>query len=109
MYNIDREKIITHIQDVWRKAAWLVQEEGTSLLTRKGVAIAEWNSTWSLTSEEDYHFQVKFGAPKVELLCEHEAIVYIQVDEIAFSESTTFGATYVLRCLSYPSNTDGPS
>lgn len=97
MYNIDREKIITYIQDVWRKAAWSVQEEGTSLATRSSIAIAEWNSTWSLTHEEDYHFHVKFGAPKIELLCQHEAIVYVQVDEIVFSESTTFSPRYVQR------------
>lgn len=98
MYNIHHDKIITYLQDSWRTAAWSVQSSGgkVSLGHRKSIAIAEWNSTWSgAGGDEEYHFDVKFGAPKVQLLCEHEAIVYLQVDEIMFSDTKDFKPTYV--------------
>lgn len=97
MYNVSREKITTHISNSWRKAAWFVQQERKNLsrATRSSIAIAEWDSTWSPITDEDYEFRVKFGAPKVQLLCEHEAVLYVQVDEVVFSENKTFSSTYV--------------
>ncbi|KAF8312219.1 hypothetical protein DL93DRAFT_1325415 [Clavulina sp. PMI_390] len=87
MFNIELNKVATYLQESWRTAAWFVQEKGTSLGTRKTTAIAEWDSTWMHGHQDEYNFMVKFGAPKVAFLCGKEAVIYLQVDEVVFSDS----------------------
>lgn len=95
IHGICLTKIAKYQQSIWRDAAWSVQDrEGeVDLSARLDTAIVEWDSSWAAipsNSNDDretskLQFFAKFGAPVVEFRCEHEAVLYFQVDEVLFN------------------------
>lgn len=68
-----------------RKAAWTAyEEENAPAGNHNATAVAQWDSAWSLTAEEDSPFHLKFAAPSIDILCETEAIIWFNIDEVTF-------------------------
>lgn len=109
IYGICLTRISKYQQSIWREAAWSVQgrEGEVDLSARLNTAIVEWDSAWLATpssSTDNFdasklQFFAKFGAPVVEFRCEHEAVLYFQIDEVLFKNDGQ-GPRYVFLNIS---------
>lgn len=88
-FGIELTQIIKHVEDIWLKAAWLAreyqQEQKGDLAIRNAIAVAKWERHWRPSSAP---FDVEFGAPTVQLLCEREAVLILSLEKIDFHAGT---------------------
>lgn len=83
------EEINRFLSTSWLKAAMLASAQNGETHDRPAIALAEYRSTWVL-HEEEVHFHLMFGPPKVAALCNEEVLVYFKVDEASFYEGVDF-------------------
>ena len=95
VFNIELELVAKFVEEAWLKAAWLAHEHlhesgrDLDLSIRNTIAVAKWEHHWRGSAP----FDIEFGAPTVQLLCEREAILTFSLENIVFHAS---GDRYVV-------------
>jgi hypothetical protein len=74
----------------WAKAH-APAKEGVSGEADTILSLSEYRSTSnSQTNDDGMHFQIKYGAPSVEGLCDDEALMYLNIEEASFYKTKDF-------------------
>ena len=90
------DQINTYMSSVWLKSAMLAQDGMKAGVDWRTRALADFSSS-SYGATSYGRFKMKFGPPRVEILCAREVIVYFNIEELDFFKSDDFTA-YVLSC-----------
>ncbi|PIL22598.1 hypothetical protein GSI_15287 [Ganoderma sinense ZZ0214-1] len=86
------DQINTYMSSVWLKSAMLAQDGMKAGVDWRTRALADF-STSSYGAGSYGRFKMKFGPPRVEILCAKEVIVYFNIEELDFFKSDDFTAT----------------
>jgi hypothetical protein len=90
VFGVSVEEINRYLSSKWLKSIMDAAEGGD----RKSTCLAEYRSTWtSVADHSNLQFHVKFGAPRVKILCKREAILYFKIDELLVYEGHNFNVT----------------
>lgn len=89
VHGIDLGEINKYVSNAWLRACWIAVSEA-QITNHADISIAEYKSDWSLSLGGGPQFHAKFGAPRIEALCEREVVLYFCVDEILFSPDKSF-------------------
>lgn len=92
VHGVSLEKVNTFLSTAWLNAAMLATGENAESDIK--ISLAEYRSTMG-THNNDLHFTARFGAPRVEALCNQEVILYFKIEELCTYESDDF-SEYVL-------------
>lgn len=91
IHGITVGQINAHLSSTWLKSAILALGGKKVATDWRKHSLAEFSS--SSYSERSYgHFKMKFGPPRVEILCAREVIVYFNIEELDFFKSDDFKA-----------------
>lgn len=75
----------------WAKARAPAEQGVSTDEANALLSLSEYRSTSdSQTNDDDLHFQMKFGAPTVEGLCDDEALMYLNIEEVSFYKTKDF-------------------
>ena len=91
------DQINTYMSSAWLKSAMLAQDGTPAGAEWRSRSLAEFSSQSCGTSAYG-RFRIKFGPPRVEILCVREVIVYFNLEELDFFRSDDF-KVYVLFCI----------
>jgi len=102
IHGVSLEAINGALSSKWLKA---IMDADTSETADHGaICLAEYKSTWTaLRDRGDVQFWVKFGAPKLKILCKKEGILCFKIDELLVFDGHDF-TVYVNRPISHHSN-----
>lgn len=65
------------------------EEEGVQ--SKEAICLAEYRSTWTTIGDrKDAQFWVKFGAPKLNILCRREAILSFIIEKLIVFDGENF-------------------
>ncbi len=85
------EQINTYMTSIWLKSAMLAQDGTKAGVDWRTRCLAEFSSS-SYGGGSYGRFKMKFGPPRVEILCAREVIVYFNIEELDFFKSDDFTA-----------------
>jgi hypothetical protein len=97
MHGVELHKIVSYIQGLWLSS--VLDSPSTfgnkiDFEKQEASVLAMYESAWSTSATASgLHFRVLFNVPKIEPICGSEALFYVNVDEIIFSESPDFQET----------------
>jgi hypothetical protein len=77
--------INAHLRDTWLNVAALSELPSDKL----SMCMAEIKTQWLPDMESHYH--IRFGPPTIKALCEHEVVMYYNIEELKVYESADFG------------------
>ncbi|OBZ69011.1 hypothetical protein A0H81_11374 [Grifola frondosa] len=80
-----------YYSSVWLKSAMIVYKSGGKGANWHATCLAEWNSLYSI--HEFAYFHLKLAAPRIEILCEREVIMYFRLSEVSFFATEDFSGT----------------
>ncbi|KAF8884777.1 hypothetical protein BD779DRAFT_1442896 [Infundibulicybe gibba] len=90
VFGVSVEEINRSLSSKWLKAIM----DAADGADRNSICLAEYRSTWTTIGERsDVQFHIKFGAPRVRVLCEREAVLYFKIDELLVYEGHDFTVT----------------
>ncbi|KAF8884776.1 hypothetical protein BD779DRAFT_1739314 [Infundibulicybe gibba] len=90
VFGVSVEEINRSLSSKWLKAIM----DAADGAKRSSICLAEYRSTWTAIGERsDVQFHIKFGAPRVRVLCEREAVLYFKIDELLVYEGHDFTVT----------------
>ncbi|GJJ16055.1 hypothetical protein Clacol_010334 [Clathrus columnatus] len=87
------ESINDTLSAKWLKNIMEAEEEHGSTHNKDAICLAEYRSTWTTIGDrKDIQFWIKFGAPKVKILCKKEAILSFTIEELLVFDGNDFKA-----------------
>lgn len=87
VFGVSVEDINRNLSSKWLKSIM----DAADGADRKSVCLAEYRSTWTTIGERSgIQFHIKFGAPRVRVLCEREAVLYFKIDELLVYDGHDF-------------------
>ncbi|KAF8881368.1 hypothetical protein BD779DRAFT_1546677 [Infundibulicybe gibba] len=90
VFGVSVEEINRSLSSQWLKAIMDVADGAD----RNSICLAEYSSTWTtIGKRSDIQFHIKFGAPRVRVLCKCEAVLYFRIEELLVSEGHDFTVT----------------
>ena len=89
VHDIPIERINSYLSASWMKAVRLARAQNSQPTDRAAVSMAEFRSPKGLPNGS-LHFQLKFGAPQVNALCNDEVIIEFILDEVLFYANDDF-------------------
>lgn len=89
IFGVQLDTINHSLSSRWLKSIMEAEEEGTH--TKEAICLAEYRSTWTTIGDrKDIQFWIKFGAPKLKILCKREAILSFVVEELLVFDGNDF-------------------
>ena len=105
LHGIKVEKINAYLSWLWQKASKLAattNDVDNSKSAQRLLYLAEYRSYWSpsqrRSSAHELQFHLKFGCPRVSVVCSCEVIMWFSIEEVLLYDSNDFSAS-VLRII----------
>jgi len=101
-FGVELSHVTKYVEDAWLKAAWLAHEhkhdskKQVEFSVRNAISVAKWERSWRTSAP----FDVEFGAPTIQFLCDHEAILTFSLENTVFYASDgryAFSVLYVAK------------
>ncbi|KAI0667589.1 hypothetical protein C8Q78DRAFT_981541 [Trametes maxima] len=93
IYGVTTEQVNAYMSSLWLKSAMLAYGRDTGITTDwRARCYAEFSR-----KEADTYFRIKFGTPRVNILCAREVVVYFDVDEVEFFDGEDFSVNPVKK------------
>ncbi|GJJ16021.1 hypothetical protein Clacol_010300 [Clathrus columnatus] len=91
IFGVSLDSINETLSARWLKNIMEAEDEDVSTHNKESICLAEYRSTWTTIGDrKDIQFWIKFGAPKVKILCKKEAILSFTVEELLVFDGNDF-------------------
>ncbi|PIL22499.1 hypothetical protein GSI_15188 [Ganoderma sinense ZZ0214-1] len=91
IHGITVNQINAYLTSIWLKSAMLAQHDVKAGIDWRTRCLAEFSSS-SHGARSYGRFKVKFGPPRVEILCAKEVVIYFNIEELDLFKSDDFTA-----------------
>lgn len=85
IHGINILDINNFLASAWNHTVWTAINE-TAIHDYSSIAISEYKASFVHPIHGETHYHIKFGSPSIKALCDHEAVLYIDLEEIIFTD-----------------------